>query len=218
LRRAGTVFGGWRLGLLLRPRRHDHRLRGGVVVVALLLVRHRERRVLLFGDAHVVAGVALLHDVPRTRVQQDGVLVELGQLGGTHPHQGHPVPAVNGKRRVSLPEADREREGRRQIYLLSVRVKAGVGEALALVLPEEAAVPEDDVVDLVAGAPPVQPVPLLLRLLSFSTSKKLFENTKRLSKKEITSVFEKNPKFHFPNGILSNLRQNTLQLLSECRQ
>jgi hypothetical protein len=59
-------------------------------------------------------------------------------------------------------------------------VKAGVGEALALVLPEEAAVPQDDVVDLVAGAPPVQPVPLLLRLLSFSTSKKLFENTKRL--------------------------------------
>ena len=86
MRRAGTVFGGGRRSLLLR--RDDHRLSGSIIVVALLLlVGHRERRVLLLGDAHVVARVALLHDVSRPRVQQDGVLVELGQFCGTHSYQ-----------------------------------------------------------------------------------------------------------------------------------
>ena len=49
-----------------------------------------------------------------------------------------------------------------------MRVEAGVGEALALVLAEEATVAEADVVDLVAGALAVKPVPLLVRRLAFS--------------------------------------------------
>lgn len=74
LRGSGTVF-------ISRLRRfffgcHYYRFGGGVVVVGLL-VGDRERRVLLLRDAHVVARVALLHDVPRARVQQDRVLVEL---------------------------------------------------------------------------------------------------------------------------------------------
>lgn len=40
-------------------------------------------------------------------------------------------------------------------------MEAGVSEALALVLPEEPAVLEDDVVDLVARAAAVQSVPVL---------------------------------------------------------
>lgn len=36
------------------------------------------------------------------------------------------------------------------VHLLPVRMEAGVGEALPLVLPEKPTVPKDDVVDLVA--------------------------------------------------------------------
>ena len=66
---------------------------GGGVGSALLLIGHHEGRVLLLGDAHVVAGVRRLHDVSRPRVQEDGLLVELGQLGRPHGHQRHAVPA-----------------------------------------------------------------------------------------------------------------------------
>ena len=51
---------------------------------------------------------------------------------------------------------------------LLVSVEGGVCEAFAVVLPEELAVAHSDVVDLVAGATPVHPLPLLRRLLSFS--------------------------------------------------
>ena len=52
------------------------------------------------------------------------------------------------------------------MHSLSMRVKAGVGEALSLILSEEARVAQSDVVDLVPGAAPVQPMPVLLRRLS----------------------------------------------------
>lgn len=100
LRGAGTVFvGGWggRLGFLLLGRHDDGVRRRGIVIVRLL-VGHAERRVLLLGDAHVVAGVALLHDVPGAGVQQDGVLVELGQLGGPDAHQRHAVSEERKKK------------------------------------------------------------------------------------------------------------------------
>lgn len=47
-------------------------------------------------------------------------------------------------------------------------VKGGVREALAAILPEELAVAQSDVVDLVAGAAAVHALPLLRGLLSFS--------------------------------------------------
>lgn len=50
--------------------------------------------------------------------------------------------------------------------LLFVGVKGRVGEALAVVLPEELAVTEADVVDLVARATAVRPLPLLWRELA----------------------------------------------------
>lgn len=63
------------------------------------------------------------------------------------------------------------------IYLLSVRVKAGVGEALALVFAEESAIPQDYVIDFVARTPAVKPVPFLLRLLTFPATKKKIDVT-----------------------------------------
>ncbi len=49
-------------------------------------------------------------------------------------------------------------------------MKGGVCEAFAVILPKELAVRKSDVVDLVAGATSVHPLPLLRRLLSFSAS------------------------------------------------
>lgn len=49
---------------------------------------------------------------------------------------------------------------------LLVCVEGGVGEALPLVLHEEFAVPHADVIDLVARAAPVHPLPLLRGLLA----------------------------------------------------
>lgn len=46
-----------------------------------------------------------------------------------------------------------------------MRVEGGVGEALPVVLAEELAVAQADVVDLVPGAPAVRPLPLLGRHL-----------------------------------------------------
>lgn len=51
---------------------------------------------------------------------------------------------------------------------LLVSMKGGVGEAFAVILSEELAVTQSDVVDLVARAASVHPLPLLRRLLSFS--------------------------------------------------
>lgn len=47
-----------------------------------------------------------------------------------------------------------------------MRVEGGVGEALPVVLAEELAVAQADVVDLVAGATAVRPLPLLGRHLA----------------------------------------------------
>lgn len=94
LRKAGTVFIGGCAGFILR--RHNYRLRRGIVVVRLL-IGDGERRILLFRNAHVVARIALLHDVPGARIQQDGVLVKLRQLGGSNTHQSHSVPVENNR-------------------------------------------------------------------------------------------------------------------------
>lgn len=58
-------------------------LRRLIGALVLVLVHHKGR-VLLLGDAHVVAGVILLHDVPRPGIEQYRFLVELGQLRGSH--------------------------------------------------------------------------------------------------------------------------------------
>lgn len=50
-------------------------------------------------------------------------------------------------------------------YSLAMRMEAGVGEALALVLAKESTVAQDDVVDLVSGTLAVQSVPFLRTLL-----------------------------------------------------
>lgn len=47
-------------------------------------------------------------------------------------------------------------------------MEAGIGEALALILSKEAAISEDDVVDLVSGALSVEAVPFFLGLLPLS--------------------------------------------------
>ena len=51
--------------------------------------------------------------------------------------------------------------------LLAVGVKAGVGEALAVIFSEEAALTQEDMVDFITGAFAVEPVPLFLRKLAF---------------------------------------------------
>lgn len=48
-----------------------------------------------------------------------------------------------------------------------MRMKTGVGEALALIFPEKPTVAENYVINLVPGAASVEPVPFLLRLLAF---------------------------------------------------
>jgi hypothetical protein len=57
--------------------------------------------------------------------------------------------------------------GHPEPHVLLVRVEGCVGEALALILPEEFTVTHANVVHLVARAPPVRALPLLGRLLSF---------------------------------------------------
>lgn len=52
-------------------------------------------------------------------------------------------------------------------YLLPMRMKASVGEALSLVLAEEPTITEHDMVNFIPGTLPIQPVPLLRRLLTF---------------------------------------------------
>lgn len=47
-----------------------------------------------------------------------------------------------------------------------MRMKAGIREALALVLAEEATVAQHDVINLITGTLAVQPVPFLCRLLT----------------------------------------------------
>ena len=50
-------------------------------------------------------------------------------------------------------------------------MEGGIGEALALILIEEFAVVKFDVVDLVARATPIRPLPLRLRFSSLSDLK-----------------------------------------------
>lgn len=57
--------------------------------------------------------------------------------------------------------------------VLSVAVEGRVGEGFSLVLPEKARVAENNVINLVAGTFAVQPVPLFLRLLTFSAERKV---------------------------------------------
>lgn len=56
-------------------------------------------------------------------------------------------------------------------HLLAMRVEAGVGEALALVLAEEAAVAEHNVIDFIARAFAIETMPFLRRLLSLSATR-----------------------------------------------
>lgn len=53
-------------------------------------------------------------------------------------------------------------------YLLAMRMKAGVGETFTLVLPKEATVAEDNVIDFIARAFAIETMPFLRRLLSLS--------------------------------------------------
>lgn len=53
---------------------------------------------------------------------------------------------------------------------LLVSMKGSICEAFAVILSKELAVTQSDVVDLVAGATSIHPLPLLWRLLSFSAS------------------------------------------------
>ena len=62
-------------------------------------------------------------------------------------------------------------------------METGVGEALAVILAEEAALAQEDVVDLVARTLAVQPVPLLLRHLAFSANIKSLINNSNNSNK-----------------------------------
>jgi hypothetical protein len=55
-------------------------------------------------------------------------------------------------------------------------MEAGIREALALVLPEESTVSEDDMIDFVSGTLSVQPVPLFLRLLSLPVEEPVFNS------------------------------------------
>ena len=64
---------------------------------------------------------------------------------------------------------------------LPVGVEGGVGEALALVVPEELAVTQTDVVDLVARTTPVQPLPLFTRHLAFPAHNMLLKAPSFLS-------------------------------------
>ena len=52
-----------------------------------------------------------------------------------------------------------------------MRMKAGVGETFPLVFAEKPAVPEHDVINLVARALAVQPVPLFRRLLALPVTR-----------------------------------------------
>lgn len=51
-------------------------------------------------------------------------------------------------------------------YSLSMRMETGIRETLALVLAKKATVAQHDVIDLVAGAFAVQPMPFFRRLLA----------------------------------------------------
>lgn len=59
-----------------------------------LILINDKCRILLLGNAHIIARVILFHDVPGSRIQQYGVLIEFRQLGRTHAHQSDTVPFV----------------------------------------------------------------------------------------------------------------------------
>lgn len=64
-----------------------------------LILIDDERRVLLLGDAHVVAGVVLLHYVPRSGIEQYRFLVEFGQFGGSHADKSDAIPMAKWEQR-----------------------------------------------------------------------------------------------------------------------
>lgn len=76
---------------LLRYRLTLFLLRIGLIILVLV---NDKGRVFFFRDAHVVAGIILLHDVPRPRVQQNRVFVELGQLSRSNANQSNTVSDV----------------------------------------------------------------------------------------------------------------------------
>lgn len=151
-----------------------------------LIVRHYERRVLLLRDAHVVTDVGFLHYVARTlerdhadefseikniftspmekfvirhlekligmwhrgitRIQKNAIFVKFRKFRRFHSDQRDPVFTMTVKRRVS--------------------------EGFALVFAKESRITEYDVINLVAWAFTVKPVPFFLRLLALSEKKR----------------------------------------------
>lgn len=73
-------------------------------------------------------------------------------------------------------------------------MKGGIGEAFAAILSEELAVTQSDVIDLVARAASVHPLPLLRRLLSFSanTCSRQTLNSENLLLETVITVIHKN--------------------------
>ena len=61
-------------------------------------------------------------------------------------------------------------------HSLSVRMKAGIGEALSFILPEKPGVAQPDVIDFVSGAPPIQPVPVFLRCLTLPETRSVWRS------------------------------------------
>lgn len=72
------------------------------IELVILVLMDDEGRVLLLSDAHVVARIVLLHDVPWSRIQQNRVLVKLWQLGRTDTDQSH---SVSDKKTVKISAA-----------------------------------------------------------------------------------------------------------------
>lgn len=60
--------------------------------VRSLILINDKCRILLLGDAHIIARVILFHNVPGSWIQQYGILIELRQLGRTYAHQSNTVP------------------------------------------------------------------------------------------------------------------------------
>lgn len=60
-----------------------------------------------------------------------------------------------------------------------MRMETRIGEALALVLAEEATVSEDDVINLITGTLAVQTVPLFGRLLTLPEEQRQKEKERR---------------------------------------
>jgi len=98
-------------------------------------------RMFLLGDGEVEANVRLFHYVPRAGVEQNCVLVELGQQGRTDAHKGDSIFAMS--------------------------VEGGICETFAIVFSEKSRVFQFDVVDLIPRAAAVQTMPFFTGHLTF---------------------------------------------------